>query len=75
MTEYSCRHGDAFVEGTLNGRLTVAASNDVVITWHIRYAGDDDLLGLIGNEFVEVYHPVRDEGPGVNLNAAPNHPR
>jgi hypothetical protein len=55
---YSCRDGDAFVEGTLDGRLTVGAEHDVIITWHLDYAGTDDMLGLIANEFVAIYHPV-----------------
>lgn len=62
ITRYGCRDGDAFVEGTLNGQLTVAAENDVVITDDLTYQGGltgTDLLGLVANNNVEVYHPVR----------------
>lgn len=38
ITVYGCSDGDAFVEGELQGRLTVAAQHDVVVTWHIGYA-------------------------------------
>ncbi|MCZ7526122.1 MAG: hypothetical protein M5U14_06920 [Acidimicrobiia bacterium] len=62
ITPYGCRDGDVFVEGTLDGQLTIAAENNVVITWHLRYDGGvagDDLLGLVANNNVEVYHPVK----------------
>ncbi len=58
---FSCRDGDAFVEGTLNGELTVAAENDITIVWDLQYlngVSGTDLLGLVANNFVEVYHPV-----------------
>lgn len=74
-TDYSCRDGDAFVEGTLDGRLTVATENDVVITWHLLYQGTDDMLGLIANDFVQIYHPVdRSQSTSrENMQARPNH--
>ena len=78
QSNYSCRDGDAFVEGTLSGRLTIASEQDIVITWNLLY--DDpttDMLGLVANEFVQVYHPVQ-TGCGGNrscerLTALPNH--
>lgn len=60
-SSYGCKDGDAFVQGTLDGQLTVAAENDVTIVWHTEYedgVAGDDLLGLVANNFVEVYHPV-----------------
>lgn len=76
LADYSCRDGDAFVEGTLNGRLTVGAQNDVVITWHLRYQGTDDMLGLIANDYVQVYHPVDPDYSRAyqNMPAGPRHP-
>ncbi|HEY1737797.1 MAG TPA: prepilin-type N-terminal cleavage/methylation domain-containing protein [Acidimicrobiia bacterium] len=61
ITTYGCRNGDAFVEGTLKGQLTIATDNSVVVTWNITYASGlngTDLLGLIANNNVEIYHPV-----------------
>ena len=61
LTSYGCRNGDAFVEGTLNGQLTIAADNNVDITWNLTYnggTGGTDLLGLIANNFIEIWHPV-----------------
>ncbi|WP_370325042.1 hypothetical protein [Euzebya sp.] len=69
---YNCRAGDAFVEGTLDGRLTIASANNIIITWHIDYEDEaDDMLGLVAQDFVQVYHPVNSSG--TNLNALPNH--
>ena len=71
QSSYPCFDGDAFVEGTLDGRLTIAAANDVTITWHIDYENrNEDMLGLIAQDFVQVYHPVQGNS---NLNALPNH--
>ena len=60
--------GDAFVEGTLRGRLTIAAENNIVITDDIRYQGGTagtDLLGLVANNYVEVFHPVSSGGSNL----------
>lgn len=37
ITEHSCTAGDAYVEGELAGALTIAAQNDLIMTWHIGY--------------------------------------
>jgi hypothetical protein len=61
-TAYGNCDGDAFVSGTLNGRLTVATENNIIVVDDLLYEGGptgDDLLGLVANNFVEVYHPVR----------------
>jgi hypothetical protein len=61
ITNYGCRNGDAFLEGTLSGRLTIGADNNVVLTGNTTYEsglGGRDLLGLIANNYVEVWHPV-----------------
>ncbi|MGQ0825745.1 MAG: hypothetical protein ACT4OX_12110 [Actinomycetota bacterium] len=62
LETYVCRNGDVFLEGTLDGQLTIAAENDVVLTWHTQYedgVSGDDLLGLVSNNYVEVYHPIQ----------------
>ena len=65
ITRYECRTGDAFVSGTLKGRLTISAENDIVVVDHLRYSSytsttsvPTDMLGLIAEQFVEVYHPI-----------------
>jgi hypothetical protein len=73
ITPYGCRDGDAFVEGALDGQLTIAAQNNVVVTWHLTYddgfAGNPaDLLGLVANNFIYTYHPV--DGSGDNIDAS-----
>jgi hypothetical protein len=62
---YGCRAGDVFLEGTLNGRLTIAADNNIILFGNTSYAGGpsgDDILGLVANNYIEVYHPVRTDG-------------
>lgn len=63
-----CREGDAYVEGVLKGRLTIASADEVVVTSDITYAGGvdgSDVLGLVAQGYVEVYHAV-----GCNLTPA-----
>jgi hypothetical protein len=64
---YPCNTGDAFVQGTLKGQVTVGASSNIITTgsilYHDKSAGatsyqGSDLLGLIANGFVQVYHPI-----------------
>jgi type II secretory pathway pseudopilin PulG len=75
ISTYGCRNGDVFIEGTLDGQLTVAAENNIDITWNLTYkngVGGDDLLGLVANNYVEVYHPVQctsGNSSSCNLNA------
>jgi hypothetical protein len=62
VTPYQCRVGDVFLSGTLRGRLTIAAENNIVVVSNTTYsssgAGSNDILGLVANQFVQVYHPV-----------------
>lgn len=57
--------GDAFVHGQLEGQVTVAARNDVVVVHDLTYAGgrdepdNTDMIGLVADHRVAVYHPVR----------------
>ena len=77
MAVYSCKAGDAFVQGTLDGRLTIAAENNVVVVEDTRYAyrvdstrAQDDILGLIATNDVQVYHPVSKSGTSTYTNLA-----
>jgi hypothetical protein len=75
VTPYQCRVGDVFLSGTLRGRLTIAAENNIVIVSNTTYAnsgaGSSDLLGLVANQFVQVYHPVNSAGQNVSDNRNP----
>ena len=66
VTTYGCRNGDVFLSGTLRGRLTIAAENNVVIVANTTYAStgaaSNDMLGLVANQFVQIYHPVNSSG-------------
>jgi len=55
---YDCRRGDVFVEGTLKGAMTIAATN-VYVTGDITYSSaTDDILGLVGQNSVWVWNPM-----------------
>lgn len=61
LPEANCRYGTIFVEGTLKGRVTLSADNNVVVTDDLVYAGGEngtDVLGLIAANSVQIYHPV-----------------
>jgi hypothetical protein len=63
VTPYGCSNGDAFVSGTLKGQLTIAADNNIDIVGNLvnfdTTPGSTDILGLIANNYVEIYHPVQ----------------
>jgi hypothetical protein len=75
ITTYQCRVGDAFVSGTLRGRLTIAAENNVVVVANTTYsssgANSNDMLGLLANQFVQIYHPVNAGGQNLADNRNP----
>jgi hypothetical protein len=78
ITRYPCRSGDVFIEGTLKGQLTVAASNNIVVTWHLDYStgtAGRDILGLVAENYVEVYHPVNSSGSNLNIKPSGFSPR
>ena len=67
-SQYGCFDGDVFVSGTLDGQVTVAAQDSVIITGDTTYQGGtsgNDLLGLIADNYVEVYHPVNSSGANL----------
>lgn len=56
-----CGEGNAYVQGTLKGRVTIATQNSIVATGDLRLAGGmngNDMLGLVAANSVEVFHPV-----------------
>jgi Tfp pilus assembly protein PilX len=74
LTTYACRDADTFVSGMLRGQLTIASEHDIVIVDNLRYqAGTaaSDMLGLVANNYVEVFHPIsctNSNDPSCNLN-------
>ena len=67
VTAYGCLSGDVFLRGSLSGQLTIAADNNAVVVGNTTYAGGTggtDILGLIANNYIEVYHPVRTDSSG-----------
>lgn len=59
LPAYGYKNGDAFVKGTLNGKVTIATENYVYVTGDLVYADKQrDLLGLVGNNAVWVWNPV-----------------
>ncbi|GAB3597216.1 hypothetical protein GCM10027446_24970 [Angustibacter peucedani] len=62
-----CGQGNVYVEGTVKGRVTIAAENNVVVTNNLALAstatGDapsgTDIVGLVAANSVQVYHPVQ----------------
>ncbi len=56
---YGPSHGDVLVEGTLDGRLTIGAEDDIIITSDLLQKDPTgDVLGLVANNFIWNYHPV-----------------
>jgi hypothetical protein len=56
---YNCTSGDVFVSGAFAGAMTIAASGTVWVTGNITYVDPTkNLLGLVGQDSVEVYNPT-----------------
>ena len=65
LRESDCRYGNAYIEGDVAGKLTVAADNNIVITGNLQYSGGaaaGHVLGLIATNSVKIYHPTRCTG-------------
>ena len=78
VTTYGCRNGDVFLEGTLKGQLTIAADNNIDVTWNVTYSSGTagtDLLGLVANNYIEIWHPVNcTSGSASSCNLDANFP-
>jgi hypothetical protein len=60
---YSCAVGDVFVSGVVSGHTTIAAEKNVWVVGDLTYGNSgDDILGLVGQSSVTVWHPVRGSG-------------
>jgi hypothetical protein len=70
---FDCGQGNVYVEGTLKGRVTIAAEDNVVVTDDLLLnstpVGSDptgtDILGLVAANSVVNYHPVQRVSPTV----------
>jgi Tfp pilus assembly protein PilX len=68
-TSYNCLKGDAFLKGTFNGAMTIGTENFVYITGDIIYAdANDDMLGLVGQNAIFIWNPVKNTGSSSNPN-------
>jgi hypothetical protein len=56
--------GNLEIQGTYSVAVTLGAENDIVIKDDVRKSATADvLLGLISNNFIRVYHPVKSLTP------------
>ncbi len=71
VTNYACTRGTAYVSGTAATPVTLAGSDDVVITADLKPDSTSgvNVIGLIAGGFVWMYHPVKSNG--TNLNSTP----
>jgi len=64
---YGSRNGDAFVSGDLHGQVTVASENYVYVTGDLKYVdSNEDILGLVGQNAVWVWNPMKRSNSGTN---------
>jgi hypothetical protein len=63
---FDCGSGNVYVEGTVKGRVTIAASNNVIVTSDLLLDGvtppaaasGSNMVGLVAGNSVVDYHPV-----------------
>ena len=63
--DYGHAVGNAYVQGTVDGKVTIASARDIIVTDDLlikqdprTYQASDDIIGLVPNSTVWVYHPV-----------------
>ena len=65
-SNYGCTDGDVFVWGEVDGQVTIAAENNITVIADLTYAGgyedSNDLVGLIADNYVQVWHPYDQHG-------------
>ncbi|ROS77556.1 hypothetical protein EDF24_0314 [Curtobacterium sp. PhB130] len=67
-TPYGCDRGDAFVQGTVDKAVTIAAENYAYVTGDIKYPttrSASTVLGLIGQRAVWVWNPINADGSTI----------
>lgn len=68
---YGCDRGDAFVQGTVDKAVTIAAENYLYVTGDIRYPttrSASTVLGLIGQRAVWVWNPINTNNAAIMSN-------
>lgn len=63
---FDCGLGNVYIEGTVKGRVTIAAQNNIVVTGDLLISSTTkgstaigpDMIGLVAANSVVVYHPV-----------------
>ncbi|MGL4173425.1 MAG: hypothetical protein ACRCTR_05035 [Actinomycetota bacterium] len=66
-TKMDCGQGNVYLEGTVNGRVTVAAENNIVVTNNLLLRSTTagaapsgtDIIGLVAANSLHIYHPVQ----------------
>ena len=73
-TDYAPCRGTVFVDGQVDGQVTVSAQDDIVITGNLTIAdggSGTDVIGLVAGNNVWVYHPVKKDFSGDAVNLLP----
>ncbi len=73
LSTFYCGQGNVYVEGTLKGRVTLAAQNNVIVTGDLLLSSTtagaaptgSDMLGLVASNSVVNYHPVNSSGTNL----------
>jgi hypothetical protein len=67
--QFGCDDGTAYVSGSgFAGQYTIATAKDIYVVGNTTYsntASGGDVLGLVANGFVYVYHPVNSSGTNL----------
>lgn len=64
--------GTVSVDGTYNNSVTIASDNDIVIDGNLQYTANTNLLGLVAQNYVRVYHPCTGGTNQTNSVTQPN---
>jgi hypothetical protein len=75
-TDYACTRGTAYVQGTVDGQVTVSGADDVVVTGDLQTQDGttgSDIIGLVAGNYVWVYHPVTAGGANLLSTASTPH--
>ena len=66
---YGCKNGDVFTKGVLKGAVTIGAENYIYVTGDLTYNdAAKDILGLVGNNAVWVWNPMKTVTSGSGWN-------